>query len=609
MTTSLVDPSADPVKKRVRKKGEPSRIFSFGAFQPTENLDLVIQQMKLAHNYRNALAKRELERREQVEAALRVVDPGIVVIDGELDTARKSYNDARDMYRTGNQKARERRDAPDEKMRLAQFKAVVVSFEKKLGAARAKAFKDSRWESLESPIRQWERGETAKIRTDFRSQGLYAGTLDKVADEMRATRRGPPPRIRPWIGDGKISVQIHAKMPLSGEDLLTTTEDEDTRIRLTIARRPGAAANSKRGDRKLAGTCMLRVGSLRAKPVWTKFEFVCHRELPADKQIKWVRLFRRRVGVTFRWEVQFTVSGRDWTRPDTKDAVGKVGLDIGWRVMEDGRLRVAVWTGDDGKTGELALQPGWLKEYRKTEHIHSIRDRDFNAAKAELVSWISRTTVPSWLSEATETIARWKAPRRLARLVIEWRGNRFDGDSAMFERLEECRTGKEKEPAIAWRQRDKHLLLYESNLREQLQANRLDLYRCFVANLRKTYAVAVIEGRSSSEVSPDHAMDLRPFHELPADEEPAGALGEKGSRAKEHVRDAACSILRRLLKESMTVLETKPAPNTTRACHICDSIQDWDQAMLVHVCTECGAKWDQDVNASENLVLCDRSSA
>jgi hypothetical protein len=91
-------------------------------------------------------------------------------------------------------------------------------------------------------------------------------------------------------------------------------------------------------------------------------------------------------------------------------------------------------------------------------------------------------------------------------------------------------------------------------------------------------------------------LDLRDFHRNPEAEEPVpdGAL-------KEHVRDACISDLFRCIEESMARTIKVPAKNTTARCHVCRSLQTWNRKVLRHICTACGADWDQDACAAHNI--------
>lgn len=348
----------------------------------------------------------------------------------------------------------------------------------------------------------------------------------------------------------------------------------------------------------------IRVGTVEGGkgPIWATFPIVYHRPLPEGARIKGAWVQRRQVGAHWRWEFQVVLDLEGATLParEAGPAGSAVGVDLGWRLMKEGedpgRLRVACWSGSDGREGELALPSWWVREQRKVEDIHSIRVKNFDAARNELSVWLAGREIPDWFREAITprdggpdakpSLSSWKSPGRLSRLVWRWKDpeNRFEGDAEAFLK------------AKAWHRRDQHLLAYEANLRDQLKRGRLDLYRKFAARLRGLYAEVRIED-----------LDLRVFHELPAreetDEERAArrGVGDK-SPAKLHARDACLSSLRGALKHACAVVEL-PAAFTTKDCWACGAEETWDAAAeLDHVCSRCGERWDQDFNAARNLL-------
>src|SRR5690606_613030 len=94
-----------------------------------------------------------------------------------------------------------------------------------------------------------------------------------------------------------------------------------------------------------------------------------------------------------------------------------------------------------------------------------------------------------WLREATASLDRWRSAPRLAGLVLQWRENRFDGDSEIVERME------------AWRAQDRHLADWAAAQRRKFERWRLDLYRRFAARLRWRYETATLHRRWSARVA------------------------------------------------------------------------------------------------------------
>jgi Putative transposase DNA-binding domain len=544
-------------------KSQPSRIYSYGARAPVEGLDLVETQMRLAHKYRNALVEQELERRKRVDQALRDLSPDLASTEAALKDAEEALAAAREAIDRASAQARKKVRPPD---LMAAVKAARENRKALYGrrkALRTALFESPGWQAKQTEINDWSTERQKAIRSEC---GLYWGTYLHVEQSMGGCRSGAPPRFMRWDGDGHLAVQIQGGMKIE------EAFGQDSRIRIEPLPTEGSKAARKRTR------VMFRVGSDEGGgPVFATVQVVLHRPMPPDARIKWVHLIRRRIATHFQWRVQFVISREaGWDRPDSAPD-GIVGIDVGWRIREDGSLRVAYWVGHDGREAELALPADWLGEMDRVERIRSHRDDNFNAARDGFVAWLKGTpadAIPAWLREATATLGQWRAAARLAALVIRWRGDRFPGDEKGFEALE------------AWRKRDKHLYEFEGNLRDQLQRRREDIYRNFAAKMRRAYRAAAVED-----------LDLRDFHELPQAEEPAaqGAL-------REHTRDACLSLLLRCLKESMAETKKVPAPDTTKLCPKCGTVGEFPRESLVRTCPGCGDKDDQDRVAAINLL-------
>jgi hypothetical protein len=573
----------------------PSRLYSYGARPPVEGAELVNQQMELARRYRNALVRVERRRRERVETALRTLSPDLARIEASIDAANASLTEARASIDHASALARKKVYPPGTAEAASMAVLELRGLYKERKAVRKDLFASPAWKPVrEKPVRkkkpvgetlgekidEWAVIQGKRLYAAAGRMGLFWGTRLFVGGTVERT--GPPPQFSRWDGGGHLAVQVQhgisAAEAFSGQDTriqvepLPFGETEDF-----IGPRLSKAAMKRTRIR-------FRVGSdSSGGPVFAVVPVVLHRPIPWDAQIKWVHLIRRRIATHCEWRVQFALSRAiGWDKPD-RAAEGMVSIDVGWRVTgddgktprPDGSMRVAYWKGSDGAMGELTLPADWMTQMRKTEDIQSIRDKEcFNPARDRLAEWLlTAADVPAWLRERAETLSQWKSQARLAALVIRWRDNRFGGDREIFEAIE------------AWRKRDKHLLEYEGNLRDQLQRRREDIYRNFAAQMRRKYCTAKVE-----------KLDLRDFHELPeAEDAPAdGAL-------KEHVRDACLSTLFRCIKESMTETVKVSARNTTATCQVCGSLETWNHKILRHTCTVCGAEWDQDENGAVNI--------
>jgi len=326
----------------------------------------------------------------------------------------------------------------------------------------------------------------------------------------------------------------------------------------------------------------IRIGSEGRAPIWAEVPFRMHRPLPPGGVITWATVQRKRIGTTFRWAVQLTVSPSPAPEPRHHAPDAVCGIDIGWRKMDEG-LRVAVLTAT-GYQDSITLPPTVLAQFDKPCGIRAVRDKHFNGAA--LLAQSIKPLWPEWLQEAGRYMSQWRATAKLARVVLRWRGERFAGDEEVFPVLE------------AWRKQDRHLLEMESHLRQRAQNARLDRYRNWAVSVCRRYGRIVLEGRDVEA----KVMDLRPLAELPAEDSSRDPLPQA---ARKYRTWAACSVLRACLEQAAlktgTVIQVAPARYTTMTCAICGVVDSVDRESLAVTCRHCAVTQDQDIRAALNL--------
>lgn len=596
-------------------------VYKYGSREPIEGLETVVEQFRLAHRYRNKLVELELERRAQVDAALRAACPELVLLEEEIGTKARDaepedpvrgipaqppqpatglhrlIEDAAAAVKQRRMRERGRRRDPTERAALRALRARLAAARERRRELRTELFGSDSWQASQRAI---EAAHHARLLAERKASGLYWGTYEVVEAAADQFRKGAPPRFRPWrLRKDRLCVRLN-QGNLSVEELLG---GEDNRVGMSVIDRPQARPDSNRAAKRKFALVRYRVGGKDTK-THAVLPIVYHRPLPADAVIKLVYLIRRDVGARSRWSVQFVIETQE-TKP--KADQGVVGVDVGWRKMPDGRLRVAVTSGSDGHEQEWALPPWWLSERDRVRRIKSERDRLFDLVKpvaSGLIRGADNSTERA--RQSVSHLHQWRSQARLAGLILDWKDNdpgphwdvpaeiaELPGEHSIDpERLEAAL--REPNPPHwvleAWRLRDLHLHEYEANLRDQLQASRLDLYRNLAATLAQRYRTAAVE-----------QLDLRNFHVLPPVEDGATVQDDV---MKEYVRDACLSKIFDSLKHRMAqVVEIDPA-NTTKICHACRHLdEDWtEHQALFHICPNCGAEWDQDVNAARNLL-------
>ncbi|NJN63730.1 MAG: transposase [Acidobacteria bacterium] len=582
-----------------------TKVYRYGLLPPHEGADLVEEQLRLAHRYRNMLVEIERYRRgafRQIEGSL------LVEAEAAMKTAKAAFEAV--LEEAQRHKAQHRtRKVPDE-------------IQSRLKAAR-KTQQDARkvWQDARKDLAADLSMAKARALVEERAEQLlksarahhspYWGTYLQIEQAHAAVRKAPlywtgepnDPRFVRWDGEGLLGVQF--QKGLDPADLGT-----DNRLRILPREAPpGASPTSKTSARRRYVEVWMRVGSDGRDPAWAKWAAVLHRPIPEGAVLTWAKVTKRRVGPRDEWALHLTVDMskcRPKARPERRAA--RVAVDIGWRLTHkgmtvtetrslDGAIRVCAWEGSDGRKGALVLDARRIEHLTKPEAIRKDRDDHFNVAKEWLRTWRAEASLvaargngpfpAAWFLHETSTIHAWKAPARLARLVKLWSGDRFAGDEQIFAEME------------AWRYRDFHLWQYETSVRTTAIRSRQDFYRRFAAQLASEYVEIVLEAESENR---DKVMDLNPL---------ARKKSTDNDRARSHRFLAATSILRGALRQAFDREALEPKANTTRICHACGALEDWDPAPdLWHTCSACGAEWDQDFNACRNLLrLRERSSA
>lgn len=250
------------------------------------------------------------------------------------------------------------------------------------------------------------------------------------------------------------------------------------------------------------------------------------------------------------------------------------GIDLGWRLLADGGLRVGYICDNAGRSEPIHLPARIVGEFHHSDDIASIRDTHFDAMRMRVAAWVvEQKELPEWVAERTESLALWKSKGRLAQLLAHWSSNRFVGDEEIHMQLSR------------WMERDVHLWQYERGCKKKATRQRRSFYRQFAAEISRQYHSVAIEKIDWTQLSRD----------------PTPESNETVNRIASRNRTiAAVGELSGFLK-AVGVPEA-PAENTTRQCHLCDHINNWDQQILVHTCGGCGATWDQDENAAMNLL-------
>lgn len=422
----------------------------------------------------------------------------------------------------------------------------------------------------------------------YGSSDLHWGTKNAISEGVEASRSGPPPQQRRGEGEVMFSVQLQAARrggetrSANWQALLTDNAwSSQVRLRAIPAAEVAGFSKSRPGQAIRNGVksqhqhmLQIRVTADSEKG-WVEMPFHFRPDRwPADAKILYVRIRRRKLRARYQWLVQFVVTSEQFSR---QVGTGEVGINLGSRLLKNG-LRAAYAVDDTGHSETLELpHEDFVRHWRYTEELQAIRDREFTAMLTSLRDWLKRhkKLLPGWLREEAKTLHLQKA-KRVARLVMRWRDNRFDGDEKIFADVNYWRSRK-----------NGHLLEWQNSEMGRTNGRRKSLYQKWAADLRKRYGTVYI-GK----------INYRELREVEEPEDEAGS-----SEVRKLAARAAIGSLKVILQMSgMKVVERDPS-YTTQLCHVCGHVNDFDAASRLEVvCESCASCYDQDYNAAHNLL-------
>lgn len=596
-------------------KAKPSKIYSYKCKSPRLNAEMVRNQMAQAFDYRRQLVVAEIERRLATDRAVRRHFP---LLDQHLHREQELAEEIEQLRATikaRNAASRKRQKSSPEHDRIRELVT-----ELKLVRAHLKEQREAIWQSIGAAAkllkenrsgtkRHWNedmvhRAKESLSRTSLSPSGLalacemldidladngrrrqlrancglYWGTYLTV--EATVKRAGRPPKQHRWTGDGKLAVQIQSTKPLSTVEVFGGA---DSRVQIDPLPAGTFADKGRRASRPRLRV-RLRIGTTEdgRRPIFCDTLMTLHRPLPPG-QIQWVYLIRRRHGFHDAWQLQFVVARDEpWVKVGNA-TTGVVGIDVGWRLLPNGDLRVAYWAGDDGQEGQLVI-PAYrlmddgcdrkIQTWAKITDLQSVTDNHRDLILANLRKWLATNpTLPEWWTVRAEHVTQWRSVYRIYNLCIYWMENRFPGDQEIMLAVR------------VFQGRSRHLINWKRNQEAGLVRWRTEHYRRFVAILRRHYHTAVIEDCN--------------FRQLQAVAEAENV--DERSRLKLW-RVAAVGELHRLIKEAFAQTEEVKAAGTTSRHNACGSEGDTPEVKaLMHRCSACGLEYDQDENAAHNL--------
>jgi hypothetical protein len=327
----------------------------------------------------------------------------------------------------------------------------------------------------------------------------------------------------------------------------------------------GRVKNPRDRRRERTVKAWFRVGD---QPI--QLRVVMHRPLSVeDCFVKRVYLTGEKPSVAMPW-VYYLVILIELPKPIVKNTnAATVGIDVGWRKLDDERLRVAV--GYDGHSHPelvlpLTFQARGLGEVSldRISKVKTLRDNSLEATKDKLRTLLN--PLPPGFAQM-----RNGGLLRLLRLMQQ-----NEPDSPVIGMLENWKTDN-----------DRYLRL-ERVLENKLMAHRDKMYEKWaLVEIATKYGVVKIEKMNQQEMWDAEANKKDP------------ALRAAAERRKYASCGALLAYIRRTVKRVGGEIVEVPAEHTTDICSECGALFEAGSEIIGR-CTR-GHEKDQDWNAAENI--------
>ena len=404
----------------------PVKNYVYGAKAPLTLVREINDQFHRMHKYRNALVEDDLGRRKASDAVVRAHCPELVAKEKEAlaaqalkqavvdEVKRQNKQASVDAARAaGRQKGAKATVAASPSLRAEydRLDAITDALWAEVGALRAAGYKLPAVKEDLKPINERHAENRRRLRA---ASGLYWGNYLAVEEAAESFGKGAPPEFNSWHDLTRHRVAVQLQSEIVGHEEVPAVDEEgdpimdrrtgrqkvkrvpikkmglgvdtlfaatDTRLQAVPRDLPAAQRrDSSRARKRQYVTLRMRIGSDpeggRA-PLFADVPILMHRPLPEGARVKWVYLFRRRIGTQYRWSVMFTVD-----IPDPgyrhKDAAARGVCAVAFKAerLTDGSVRVARWVGDDGQSGEVVLSKVDMAGGARSLPAVTVRDRD-----------------------------------------------------------------------------------------------------------------------------------------------------------------------------------------------------------------------------------------
>lgn len=541
-------------------------VYAYGAVAPNANAH-VAQELEGQRQFWNALVEADRAHEAVIHATMSRDSADYAAASRELDAAQESVREVIEARNAERARTRTRATSMD-----AAVKAAIAT----RNEARKRLWAEAAaWRKTHAPqakaLEATRRARNAELR---RASGLYWGNYNRVLDAFErargaARKKGRRVQEKAPQGEGVLTVQIQRTRSGLGAAPHELHDGSVSGLRLGTPPTGVEHLPATRRSRECRVTATMRVdaaGNACSFPVWL------HRPLPPHARVKSAQLVMRSD------EARLCLTVSTPTQLVAHSATSACGVDLGWRLEDDGALRVATVVDTSGAVTVYRLDRQWMEGMDRVERISTYIDDGLLELAQEL--------------QGAEGL-----PEPVAQALARWRpglGARHVDADALYRYIKPLRDERKALPAalLRWYKRYDHLLRYRDPLRKKLIRRRRERYRLIARDIAKAHAVIGLEDMDLSAMARTKKRPDATPPELHA--------AARAQRVRAAVSDLRAEIEHQARKHGAQLAYA--TAHTTTRCHACGQVTGQGDRLALHwTCEHCAARWDQDANAARNL--------
>ena len=517
-------------------------VYKYGLKEPSNWSPEFSRHLELQCDLWNDLVKIEDRFREAYNKLIYSKSPDLVNLDGRVHFMVKNGSSGREIMQVSKE--------------ASELRAEI----KKSAAGEIKDLEDDRWDDVK------------RVRAQ---SGLWWGNYNTVvanyeSSRVQVMRKNSRLKKKRFSGYGSFCVQVQGGVSvkdfMDGGYLLSSIE---------APKEPSSGvAASKASERHVTLKMTVYTAGNGRDRRQLEIPMVLHRPLPENGVIKSISVNCKNLGGKTKWAAYFTIEvPQPQVEPVGAARAQVVGIDFGWRITPVG-IRVAVWSGSDGKAGDVILPTTWIERMKWSQGLMKKAQK----WREDIVNKILSAVEADKSNEAAQRLFGKKIPTgRLQDVLEDWAEKlpewHPDLRAAGFSELAKLR-------------RDE---IEAANLRDKLSSQRRHIYAQAAMEIAQRYSILGIEDLALRKIA--KAME--------SDDSTPGQVHMHRQMA--NITELRHWLIHQGNKKGCDV-RILSATNTTSACNECGHLNKGVAKKGVYVtCQACGAKWDQDVNAASNL--------